>query len=301
MDDPEKEHILIEHFRKDKQFGSEAIGLYFDKKKERKKRQNAEAERDQILLQNKLYQKELEESKKRIADIEARLSAKPKDKDGKDGDLDFLLDDDKPKEGKDANDKPLTHADLERIEKEKAEKAEKERRESKEKALAISRKLDVLQIDAKSRYQDWDAVTDLANEIIKSPEKVFGNNQKQITKARQKVITLMYMIENVDAFKDGDYNATDVAYEIGQLHPNYKPANSNGSKNAERDRTLTPEQLKKIEENSRRTSSASLADGGADETVSVNDITPEQAARLSTAEFQRLPKDVRERLLKEVA
>lgn len=273
--DPVKEQ---EHIR---DFNANEKALYFRQKKERQKRQKAEAERDQLAIKVKY----LEEKKKN------EEGETPKE----DG-LSFedILKEDNPAD----EDRPLTLKDLKKLQEENEKKLKEDSEKKQERAAVLQEKLQDLETNAKEKYEDFDNVADLTTDILKNADKLFADDKKTLAKVKFKVNEFLRATANADQFSADEYNPADMCYEIGLMHPNYGKDNANKGK---QDDGLTIDQIKKIERNASRRSSASLdgGGGGSKTVVSMKDITLEQAARLPTAQFMKLPKEVRERLLKQ--
>lgn len=266
---PEQETELLNLLDKNGQ------GLYWAQKKERKKRQLTEIERDQA----KARAAELEKALK-----EAVEKAKPK---GDGLDLDDLLDDDpdaKPKDGKDPAKKEGTDAPKE-TEAEKTKRAE-----------LLNARLEEIEVVAKETRPDFDQVTDLAKELMAEPEKFFKG--EDLEKFYDHAVLIVQRTKGALDYK-GARTAAVLAYELGKMHPNYKP-NGAGQppKGAEKDADLTPEIVDKQTQNAQRRSSAALNGGGAPRIVSEDDITPEMAVDMSKEQFAKLKPATRERLLR---
>lgn len=273
--DPLKEQ---EHL---KDFNSNEKALYFRQKKEKLKRQKAEAERDQLAIKVKY----LEEKEKTKEDVPS------KKEDGLSFE-DILADGEKSDD-----DKPLTMKDLKKLQEENERKLKEGQENKQARAQVLQVKLQELEVDAKEKYSDFDAVADLTTEILKDADKLFADDKKTLAKVKFKVNEFLRATANADQFSADEYNPADMCYEIGLMHPKYGKDNAEKGK---QDDGLTIDQIKKIERNVSRKSSASLDGGGGSKTVvSMKDITLEQAAKLPTAQFMKLPKEVRERLLRQ--
>lgn len=265
-------------------------GLYWARKKEKSKRQYAEAERDHAMIRIKALEKELEAAR-------VKPEAKKADKDPLD---DLLEGEDKPKE----NEKYLTEADLERREKEKAEKAETETAEKTARAAAFRAKLDEFDTDARERFEDYDHVADLAREIIQNHADltvVFKEDDVKAEAAFARAQRVMASISNALNLKDGEKTPAELVYELGKLHPSYKPDSAAsperlvGKEKAEEPQD--PEKVKRMMENAQRRSSASVGGGGGRRPVSFEEMTAADLAKLPIDKFIKVPAHVRERIL----
>lgn len=273
-----------------KAYNKNEKALYWQQKKERRKRQDAEVERDKTLIENRLL-------KERLA-----AQASPKSETQKKDDLLNLDDDaidrvlagDKPADNKDVNpeDKPLTEQRLKEIQGEDRKK----QTELQDKASRLNERLNEQAKEAKAIYPDFEKVIDLAEEVMKNTETVFPANPKMQAKV-QRLVKNWYITAATALDKESDENAADLIYEIGQLHPNYKPgeqAAGNGKDSASK---ADDKKISKMMDNaSKRSTSASLS-GGGKRTVTVEELTLEQALRLPSEEYRKLPQHVKDRFL----
>ena len=269
---PEKEKQFFEIFPP----GTPQNGTYLRMKTERRARQAAEAK--------------IKELESKYQDLERRLSDPKRepvlDENGKEIDPD---------------DKPLTVKQL----KEMKEREEAERRQAEEENRrgAMAAKEAILEQEqyAKSVYRDYDDTVKLAKEVIQNVETLFPNKWE-----RDEAIRLMedLQIAVAQAHNLGfdDRNAALISYQLGKLHPNWgkqnghraepqndgkpqpDPKKANGS--------LTPEQMKRMEQNTqRRTSSASIPGGGGSRAVSVEDLTARDVLKMSPTQRANLKKN----------
>lgn len=304
--DPEKETEILSKYNRNEK------ALYHAQKKERRKRQRAEAERDQVALQQKLLDKrvkELEEERDRL--IAQGTKSSEKKADAIDDELDLLDPEERAKrkpEETDPKKKPLTMEDLERLEKEREDKLAEQNKVRDEKNQRARAALRDFNESGKERYEDFDETIQQTHELVEKAVRgqlgTLFKDPRQISKVERKVKEFLLTVANADEFKEDEFNPADFAYELGKLHPSSgrksdPDADAEGSK---RDGTLTPEQLRRAEKNAdRRQPSASVGGGGARRSpVSYDDLTPEQASRLPQSEWSKLPPKVRERLLQSV-
>lgn len=255
---PEQEKAWLDAFGP----GTPQRGLYFRMKNERQARQAIEAERDAL-------RRELE-----LAKSGKQAKEEP-------GDLESLLSDEPERQGAD-EDKPLTLRQL----REMREAEEREQRKAMEAESVRKVRLAEAHREqeeyARSVYPDFDDAVVKAREVMQGLEKFVPERWRQA-----KVIRLMQDLQVAAAKADqlglDDLNAAHIAYEIAQYHPEHgkpkseKPEQANGG--------LTPEAMKRMENNTqRRASSASVAAGGGSRTVAVDDIGVKELAAMSSAE-----------------
>lgn len=274
--DPEKENNLLKKFNKNE------YSLYWKMKKERQKRQTSETEKEHLQVKIKALQDEID---RRDQD---------KGKKDEDADINEILEDDDELKG---DKKPPAKKD-------KKPDPEKEKEEKVKRGEIIRSKLKEHEIDAKTRYEDFDSTVVLTDQLLAA---IYEQRLEKVVEAPhersriiRKVNQFFEMISNAHEIADGEFNTADMAYEIGKLHPNYKPGS--GRENPEKKSgDMDPEKVKKIVDNADKRSSAALSGGASKRTISVEDITVEQAAKLTTEQFGKLPKHVRQRLLKEMS
>lgn len=138
-------------------------------------------------------------------------------------------------------------------------------------------RLEKIEAEFKVEHPDFDEVAELAREMMK-------NNPG-------------YAKIMLAAASDPNDNAAEVVYNIGRLHPKYK---SGGAAPADAGSPASKNKVDKAIANAtKRTSSAAVAGGGTKRIVSENDLTVEDASRLSAAEYRKLSPTTRERLLRE--
>lgn len=246
---PEQEKAFLDAFGA----GTEQRAMYFRMKNERTARQRAEQERDV--------------ERKRSQDLEARILAIETKK---------APEVDENGDQIDPDDKPLTLKQLREIQKAEAEEIDKKNQEFKERTVRVTEAQKTQEEYARTIYSDFDDTVNKAKEVINNLEAMVPEKWKQ-AKAIELLRKLQVAAANSDKMDLDDYHAAMIAYEIGQLHPQYgikaepdgkieDPKKANGGH--------TPEQMKRIEENTqRRASSASLSGGGGRRVVSADDVT----------------------------
>lgn len=244
---PEQQQTFLAIFGE----GSSPRGLYFRGKNERRQRQSAQAEAQ-------AYKRELEDLKK-------QLQAKGKD----------VLQLEEEGEGED---RPLTERTLKAIKQREAEELEANQQKHQERITILKGVIKEQEEVAKSMYKDFNESMKLADDLVKNLDTLELNG-----KQRAKIGVLlreMHQLANAaDTIDADDRNASDVAYELGQLHPQYGKVKPNGTglpKDPKGDGALTPEKVKRVVENAqRRASSASVGSGNAKRTVVADEVTIE--------------------------
>lgn len=163
----------------------------------------------------------------------------------------------------------MTVGEFKRMQKSKADEAEKVNAQ----AQSIIKRVEVQEVEAKAKYADYDEVTKLAAEMIKT------------NKSYARVLA--------QAANDPDENVAEVAYNIGRLHPNY-------GKTAKAEPKAETKQIDRAIKNSeKRTTSASVSGGGGKSSVAEGDLTVEDVANMSAIQYGKLSKETRDRILRE--
>jgi hypothetical protein len=252
--DPAKEKVFLETFGP----GTPQRAMYFRMKHERQARQNAEADVAKM-------RGESEALKARLEAIE-KNAAPQVDADGNPVDPD---------------NQPLTLAKLKELQKAEAEANEKRMAEQQEVATRVRDAQTFQEEFARSTLPNFDDAVEKAADLMKNLDALLPEKWKQ-TKAIQLMRDLQRAAMVADQLGVEDYNAAFIAYEIGQMHPEWGKKSDNGTK-ADKDGKivdpkanggLTPDQVKRLEERNRRpASSASVSGGGGKRTVNVEDVT----------------------------
>jgi len=247
-----------------KNFDKNAKALYFKQKKYKQRAQEAEAEKE--LLQMKL--KELQQKVDTI------------DQSGEKKDDDDIFTDEPEGE------KPVTMSELKKLASEEQKREQEKQQTISRQAKRIKETLDLQEAEARTKYEDFDQVMVLAKDVITKgliPKDLPLTAEELQQKYTQKMINM-------------EEDLADFAYRIGKLHPNYgkeveeKKEESVAPKNKD---------IEKMLKNAEKPSSSANIGGGAGgkRKVSVEDITIEEAAKLTTQQWRALPEKVRQRLL----
>lgn len=248
--------------------GTAPRAMYFRMKNERQSRQRAETERDRVKLELQMLKDEAERRTK--GELEPELDANGN-----------VIDPD---------DRPLTMRQIKELQKAEAERQEKSKKEFNERAAKVSEALLAQEEYAKSVYVDFEKTVTLAKDLVDNPAKVTDPLK------RAKLVSLLRTLQNnaanADKFGVEDYTASMIAYELGQMHPDYgKPTddkgNGNGDKKADPkgNGALTAEQLEQMKKNTQRRSSAALPGSGggtralAPEEIKVKDLLEMDASQ----------------------
>lgn len=183
-------------------------------------------------------------------------------------------------------DKPLTIRALRELEAKNAEEAERRAREVNSRAVAVSEAQRAQEEYAREIFPDFDETVTRAKDVIQNIEKITEPWKK--AKAKKLFQELVATAAEADNIGIDEYNAAMIAYEIGKLHQDYgKKSDEQTNGNALRPEPkanggLTPDKMKRMEENSqRRASSASLSGGNGRRLVLPDEVSLEDLNRMT--------------------
>jgi len=261
--DPEKERVFLETFGP----GTPQRAMYFRMKNERQARQKAEGERDRA-------SQEAQALRDRIAALEGGRPTTEVDENGN---------------PVDPEDRPLTVKQWKEMQRQEAEDRRKADDELRAQAGKVADALKSQEEFAKATYPDFEPTLRLAKDLMLNMDRHVPDKAKQ-AKLTRLIQSLQTTAAEADRMDLDDYNASMIAYEIGQMHPDYgkqiegdgdgkteDPSKANGG--------LTPEEMERMKKNTqRRSSSASLPAGGGKRTVSVEDVDLKVLQRMSREE-----------------
>lgn len=271
---PEQEKAFLDAFGA----GTPQRAMYFRMKNERQARQAAEQERDR----EKGAREALEA---RIKALEAGKPAQELDENGNPIDPD---------------DKPLTLKQLRELQKAEAEEIEKKKLELNQRAAIVAEAQQTQEEYMKAEHTDFEEAVSLTKDLIQNLDSLVTEEWE-----KEEIISHIRAMQVAAAQADKiDLNrnhAARIAYRIAKYHPKYgqkadpskngdasdKDGKSEDPKKANGGR-LTPDQMKRLEENNqRRASSASVTGGGGKRTISVEDIDLPTLNKMNYAERQR--------------
>lgn len=290
---------------------------YWKHKKEKWRRQEEEGRRRKAELEASYWKGKAEEAAKRPpATPEALGNGKDQGKE----DEDFLDENYGKKPGKEGDDdKPLTKADLDRIEKEKDEKARKAQEAVEERKKAAMQTLNQQEADFREDHPDFETTFDFTLKVInadaKELEQLFPNAVER--RGVKSMVQEWLMMLREPEKHTGEESAVSLAYEIGKLHPEFKPSNAGdgeeddagkqGDEDSEDDDEgddddADAKSLEKRLDKQGRHSSAPLSGGANRRPVSIKDLTQKDLAEMPRKQFDYLWKNHRkeiERILNE--
>lgn len=156
-----------------------------------------------------------------------------------------------------------------------ADQKKGQQEQNKQAEETISR-LEGQEAEFKADHPDFDDVMDLAKQMMDKKPSL------------RKMLLL--------AGADPSENAAEIAYDIGRMHPDYQTGGAKKQVEKPAPKTQVDRAIKNAD---RRQSSAAVSAGGTKRIVSEDDLTVEDAARLSTEQYGRLQRKTRDRLMKE--
>ena len=244
--------------------GNPMRGIYFRMKNERTARQRLEAE--------------LAKERAAREALEAKLTVPQAAKAEGEGER-----------TEDPEDRPLTIRALRELEAQNAKEAERRAQAVNARASAVAEAQQAQEEYAREIYPDFDETVTRAKEVIKNIDAIPEPWKR--AKAVKLFRDLQEAAARADSLGLDDYNGAIIAYEIGQLHPSHgKKADEQRNGNALRPEPkanggLTPDKMKRIEENTlRRASSASVAGGGGRRAVSPEDVSLADLNRMTVTQ-----------------
>ena len=246
-----------------KQYNPNEQALYWKWKADKKKRQNAQKEAEELRAKFELNQVKDSAYKIKLKKISDALRGESVTVEA----LQSIIGEQQTEDGS----TPITKSDLERIEAEKEERQKAEERLNQQRAERIKLAEEI----GKSKYNNFDDLTDLARKVVESDK---SGTYKDILQAA-------FADDNID-----EENLVERVVTLAKLHPEFgKKKSPEKSEKTDVDRA--------IKNSKKKISSAAVGHGGGKRTISYDDLTVEDAARLSTDQWRELPEEVRHKLL----
>jgi len=259
-------------------------GYYWATKKERTKRQSAESERDYYIMQLQAMKGEIDGLKKAIA-------AKGSEATDEEKEIARILEDEGRKtDAAIADEKKMTATEWQ-------QEQERVKREREVLGKRVNARLNEFELEAKQKYEDFDNAITLATEIFdKAKEgklKDLGYDDDAAGEILEQCKAWVMKAANV--LDKNTPNLSEIAYMIGKTHPKYgkqeeKVELSGGDK-------LSEEKLKKLAENSAKAKTSAGISGTGGGVLPVSEITLQQAKNMTIADWRKLPKETKQKLL----
>jgi hypothetical protein len=268
---PEQEKAFLDAFGA----GTPQRAMYFRMKNERQARQSAEQERDK-------------ERKDREA-LEARIKILEGTKTQELDELGNPID---------PEDKPLTLKQLREIQKQEADAIESRNKENDSRARVVADAQQNQEEYMKAEHPDFDDAVKLTKDLIQNLDSLVTEEweKEEIISHIRALQVAAVQADKIDLNRN---HAARIAYRIAKYHPNYgkkaeqegdgSPSENGKPKDPKKaNGGLTPEQMKRIEDNThRRASSASVQGGGGTRTISAEDVDAETLDKMSYSARQK--------------
>lgn len=263
--------------------------LYFKWKSDKKARQEAQAERDLKIVQEKVLRTELDKAREegnltvgKLKSIDKLLNGSPED-----------ITIEAIQEILAANvkkaveeEKPLTKSDLVAIEKEKEEKQKAEAENNKN----FVTRMNTLEEYGKTKFDNYDEVIASAKEVL--------DGKAELPEVIDREDIARRLVEKVNDPKNDEDDISDFVLGIAKLNPNYGKKSTEVKSDIKSEKKVSSEDIDKIVKNAAKGSSSATVNGGnARRVVSHDNLTIEDVKDFSTAKWSELPKEVRTRLL----
>ena len=272
----EEENASLKEDLKD--FTPREKAYFYQMRRDRKLRQEAEADRDAALFRESKLKSDKKEEK-------------PKEVD--------------PLEGKDPEDF-LTVGEVRELLKKQNEKPAEDRTEKEDKALRVMQMnyLKLSEKEAKAGRDDFDAVMELAPDLISKDEKALREVAERTQNGENPAVVMYDLIKNHKEFETlypaaevkakARKEAQDTAgKKVTPGAPSSVPASTPEQK-AKEEKAKQAE--KALEDNTNRTKTT--AHVSSVESKPAGELTMEEIAKMSDLSFAKLPKNVREKYLK---
>lgn len=183
-----------------------------------------------------------------------------------------------------SDDRPLTKKDLTEL----SEKQKQEQREVEEKQRYIVGRINSAESIGKTKYDNFDDAINFAQEVISGKVEL-----PDLLTAEEVSKKLNERIANKDIDPE---KVADFVVSIAKLNPNFGKKQTNPASQAQRKET--EENIDRIIKNaSKATSSAAVNGGNGRRMVSLDNLTVDDAAKLTPKQWGDLPINVRKRIL----
>lgn len=281
----EKDEKLLKNFNKNEQ------GLYWRWKHDKKERQSAQSERDHALIKEKAVRQALDKanedgtlSKGKLEKIEKLLTG-PEDGITIEA-IQEILKAQAEKKTDDKN-KPLTKADLEEMSKEQQEKQQQFQAQENFK----NQRLTDLESYGKENYENVDDIIEAAKEVF--------DGKAELPKVVDYKDLATKFVKNVHDKNMSVDELAEFVLGVAKLNPNYGKKKEGSQGNEKEGKKFTGKEIDRVIKNAGKgASSASVTSGGASRrVVSYDDLTLDDASKLTTEQWAKVPKEVKQRLL----
>ena len=268
---PEQEKMFLELFPP----GTKPRAFYFRAKNERHARQRAEGERDKLALELQIRRDSETRATKGEPEQEFDTEGNPID----------------------PEDKPLTMKQLRALQKAEMDALNKQKDELETRSGKVAKAMEEQEEFAKSTIPDFEDTVKLAKDVVENIATIADPIKR--SKVLKLVRDLQITAAQADKYGVDDYTASMIAYELGQMHPEYgKKTEKNGDEKKADPKVngepkLTPDQMKRIEENTQRRAPSAALPGMSNgkKTVAVDDLNIKDVLSMSPEERYKLKKE----------
>ena len=286
-----EQNLSFENVEKDEKnlvtkFNKNEQALYWKWKSDKQERQTAQREYELSTVREKALKKELESlrSNHDISDAKLKkvneLLTGPQDNITIEAIQAILAQSAQPN---DSDDRPLTKKDLNEL----SEKQKQEQREFEEKQKFVVGRINSAESIGKSKYDNFDDAINMAQEVINGKIEL-----PDMLTADEIAKKLNERIANKDLDPE---KVADFVVSIAKLNPNFGKKQAPAS---QAQRKETDENIDRIIKNaSKATSSAAVNGGNGRRMVSLENLTVDDAAKLTPKQWGDLPANVRKRIL----
>lgn len=287
-----EQNLSFENVEKDEKnlvtkFNKNEQALYWKWKSDKQERQTAQREYELSTVREKALKKELESlrSNHDISDAKLKkvneLLTGPQDNITIEAIQAILA---QSAQADDSDDRPLTKKDLNEL----SEKQKQEQREFEEKQKFVVGRINSAESIGKSKYDNFDDAINMAQEVINGKIEL-----PDMLTADEIAKKLNERIANKELDPE---KVADFVVSIAKLNPNFGKKQTNPASQAQRKET--DENIDRIIKNaSKATSSAAVNGGNGRRMVSLENLTVDDAAKLTPKQWGDLPANVRKRIL----
>lgn len=260
MEDEEKTDLESFH----QKYSRNAKGLYNRYKKERLARQETAERLENLRAQQDLSDLRVKSSNDRLVKIKNILAGDPESitVEAIQSALGNVEDKAEPTD----DDQPVTKAELKRM----AEDSAKKRAEEAERQRERNNKIVAVEAAGKTKYKDFDALVERANKVVNEDKR--GHFSNLLNSA-------------IDDDSTTEEEIVDLVVKIASLSPG-----ASAGRQEDVDRMVK-------NANKQKTSAAITGGGGGRRAVSFDDLTVEDAVKLSPEQWRKVPENIRRRLL----
>ena len=260
FEETEKDESLAEKYNPNEK------ALYWKWKNDKRKRQDAQKERDEVkakydldTIKDNVSTRKLNEITKALGKEDLTIEM-----------LQGIIDNQQVAEKDDSS--PLTKADLKRMEDDKVKASELQAEQEK----ALSMRILTTEKVGKAKYPNFDEIVKVAQEVVDTDN----------SHTYQEILASAFSDENMD-----EETLIERVVTIAKLSPKYEEV-TKSVKSEDKDKVN-----RAIKNSKKKISSAALGTSGSKRMVNEDELTPDDAVHLTPDQFLKLKPGTRERLL----